>query len=278
MKSILFVLEKMPKEADIIAFTNRLNSDGISVIYVAIKEDETEYIQPSEDTLIVTDSINAYKFYKLLCKDVLIYVHEESELDKFSGGKYFVMTPEETECEYFERVYRRIHELPWEITRTDRMIIRETTEEDIDEFYEMYKDPRMTKYMEPLYQDIENEKKYAREYREKVYACQGFGIWTLLDKNTKKCIGRAGLTYRCGFDNVEIGFAIGTEYWNKGYATEAIKAILSFAKEENLGPVNALIMHGNEASIHVVEKFGFKYVEDAKSGGLDFAVYCCKNY
>lgn len=278
MKSIFFLLEKMLNEADQSELTKELSLEGIEVYFALADSENFPWAQVDNKTLIVTDSRKAYDELRLQGIEALIYIHEEKELDNYPGGKYFVMNPEETEAEYFDRVYRRIHELPWEIMQTKRMIIRETTEDDIDEFVKMYKDPRMTKYMEPLYQDIENEKKYIKEYRERVYACQGFGIWTLLDKETRKCIGRAGLTYRCGFDNVEIGFAIGTNYWNKGYATEAIAAILSFAKEEELGPVNALIMHENLASIHVVEKFGFKYKYDANSNGLDFRVYCCDKY
>lgn len=278
MKSILFLLEKMPNEADKNAFFNRLSHAGISVFYCAVNDDTKDYPDQSDDSLYVTDSRKCYDHYNSLEIDILLYAHDEKELDKFPGGKYFVMEPFETESDYYEKVYNRIHKLPWTIMETERMIIRETTEEDIDEFVEMYKDPRMTKYMEPLYQDIENEKKYIREYRDRVYAVQGFGIWTLLDKITGKCVGRAGLTYRAGSDNVEIGFAVGTDYWNRGLATEAIAAILSFAKEEDLGPVNALIMHENSASIHVAEKFGFKYVEDVNTNGLDFAVYCCKEY
>lgn len=278
MKSIFFLLEKMPNPADQSEFTKKLSLEGVSVFFIAMNCDSFSLASLDDDALLVTDSRKAYDECRAMGIEVLIYIHEEKELDNYPGGKYFVMNPEETEAEYFDRVYRRIHELPWEIMQTKRMIVRETTEDDIDEFVKMYKDPRMTKYMEPLYQDIENEKKYIREYRERVYACQGFGIWTLLDKETKKCIGRAGLTYRCGFDNVEIGFAIGTDYWNQGYATEAISAILSFAKEEELGPVNALIMHENLASIHVVEKFGFTYRCDANSNGLDFRVYCCDEY
>lgn len=276
MKSVLFLLERMPDLTKKLKMVIKLRLSGVKVSYTKLLHESSKFPEPVKGELIVTDSQSAYEYYKLRGIEVLIYIHEEKELDSYPKAQYLVINPEDTDYEYFERVYRRIHDIPWEIARTKRMIIRETIEEDVDEFAIMYKDSRMTKYMEPLYENIEAEKKYAREYRDKVYACQGFGIWTLLDKKTQKCIGRAGLTYRCGFDNVEIGFAIGTEYWNKGYASEAIREILAFAERENLGSVNALVMKDNAASRHVLEKFDFKYIEDTVTSGREYMVYCCQ--
>jgi len=64
MKSILFLLEKMPNEADKNAFFNRLSHAGISVFYCAVNDDIKEYPDQSDDSLYVTDSRKCYDYYK----------------------------------------------------------------------------------------------------------------------------------------------------------------------------------------------------------------------
>jgi len=274
MKRILFLLNQKPGFFKEKKLETKLKIKGVQIEYVCIKD--LDMLPPEEKgVLLVTDSPSVFSYYKEIGVQVLVCIYNDSDFDLFLGATYFVMDPEEADYTYYLRVYQRIHELPWEMYQTKRLIVRETTESDVDAFYEMYKDSRMTEYMEPLYEDLEAERKYVKEYREKVYSCQGFGIWTLIRKSDGAVIGRAGLNYRTGFSEVEIGFAIGTDYWNEGYATEAILSILKFAKKEKLGAVNALVMSGNAASKHVLEKTGFSYKTTTKDGGKDYEVWCC---
>lgn len=47
--------------------------------------------------------------------------------------------------------------------------------------------------------------------------------------------------------------------WNKGYATEAIKAIVDFAfNTMDLNRIEAFITPGNDSSINVLRKLNFK--------------------
>lgn len=256
MKRIVFATSDFPNRE----FINTMNTYGIEV------EHTKECVYEDEETLIITDD-NAV-FAKN--PDSLILIHDISEMDSFSGGKYFVMNPEDCEPDYFIKIWQRINDIPWEIAATDRLLIRETTEEDVDAFYEIYKDPAMTLYNEKLYENIEEEKKYAREYRDKVYKTQGFGIWTVTEKESKEIIGRAGLTVRAGFEDVEIGFLIGTDYQGKGYATEAVRACMEMAKKLEFNSVYALVMEGNEASKHILKKLGFADGGIRKVNGIEY--------
>lgn len=279
MKRILFLVNEMPKEDDIIKLSERLKKDNVETEYVIVSENddfsEYENTNVNDGLLIATDCPFVYKFFNNINKEVLIVIHDESEFDLYPGANYFVIDPEDADYKYYDRVFRRIYELPWEMIRTRRLILRETTEADVKDFYEMYKDKRMSMYMEALYENPEEELKYVKEYRKKVYSVQGFGIWTVVRKKDGKVIGRAGLNYRSAFPEVEIGFAIGTDYWNNGYATEAILSIIKFAKKEKLGNVNALVMSENVASKHVLEKTGFVYKQNTIDGGIPYEVWCC---
>ena len=58
----------------------------------------------------------------------------------------------------------------------------------------------------------------------------------------------------------EIGYCYGENYWGKGYATEALKAVIKYLFEEcEASVVYAEFMHNNPASGEVMKKSGMKY-------------------
>ncbi len=255
MKRIVFLTNLLTDNLRArVRFIVRMLIKGILVLYVS--PDSVTKLE--KNTLYVVDSLSSYKKIKGLGGEALVYIKYETEMDSYPEAKYFVLDAEDTELEYFDRVYKRTVGEPWIIAETERLILRETIESDIDAFYEMYQNPLMTLYTEGLYKDKEEEKRYLMEYREKVYAPQGFGVWTVLRKSDGRVIGRAGLSAREGFDNYEIGFAIGCDYQRQGYAKEAVRAILEFANSKELGPINALVMKDNVASKGLLMSTGFE--------------------
>jgi RimJ/RimL family protein N-acetyltransferase len=56
----------------------------------------------------------------------------------------------------------------------------------------------------------------------------------------------------------EIGFWIGSGYWNNGYATEACQAVLDYAfRDQGCGKVWCASLEANVACARVQEKLGF---------------------
>lgn len=271
MKRIVFLLKRPPMRAKRILFAVKMRIWGIKTVYRVPDTFNMKRLKSNDSQLLVTDDRDIYAQIRKNGSDALIYLHEESELGTFDA-KYFVLDAEETEREYFERVYRRINNIPWEIAKTKRLILRETTEDDVDEFVPIYADPRMTEFTEGMY-EAAAEKEYITQYRRTVYACQGFGVWTVIRKKDRKIIGRAGLSVREGFEGVEVGFAIGCDYQGVGYATEAVKKTVEFAAKEELKPVNALVMERNTASKRVLAKCGFSFLENVSVQGTDYELW-----
>jgi len=61
-------------------------------------------------------------------------------------------------------------------------------------------------------------------------------------------------------ESLEIGYGIGSSYWGKGYAFEAVKRFLEFCfYEKGVRRVCASFFTGNEASKRVMEKCGMTY-------------------
>lgn len=222
-------------------------------------------------TLYVTDSRREAEELRGSGEAVAIYFHEGNEGEDFSGFAYGVEEPEQLEKEYVERVYRRLKGLPWNILETERCLIRETTPEDVEDFFRIYSDPAITRYMDGLYPDRDQEKEYVREYIEKIYKFYEFGVWTVVEKSSGSVIGRAGFSYREGFDEPEIGFIIGAPWQRKGYAEEVCRGILEYGvKRLGFQEVNAMVETGNEASLMLCDKLGFRAVQELYLGEKDF--------
>lgn len=228
-------------------------------------------VDGTERSLYIADRPQTAQELKCRGEAVVVYLHEGNRDRDFSDFPYAVEDLSALDAWYAERVYRRLKNLPWTILKTDRCVIRETTVEDVDHFYKIYSDPEITKYMEDLYPEIEQEKQYVREYIEKVYAFYEFGVWTVLGKESGEVIGRAGFSYRQGYDDPEIGFIIGVPWQRHGYAEEVCRAILEYGWQElNFKRVQALVETENEPSLTLCDKLGFTAVEEIEINGRSY--------
>lgn len=217
---------------------------------------ETYYF--GEDILYVTDEREVYASLQRQGCYVLPYLHEGVKSEDFPNAVWLVEDLEEMDAESLEMVYRRLAGLPWNILETKRCRVREMTVEDVDDFYRIYAEPSITEYMEDLFEDRDEEIAYTKDYIEKVYAFYNYGMWAILEKESGAVIGRAGITWREGYDVPELGFVIGAPWQRRGYAFEVCEAILLYAKEELLmEQVQALVRMGNEKSLRLCEKLGF---------------------
>lgn len=211
-----------------------------------------------EQPLYVTDQAEVYEKLRKQGCYVLPCLHENNRGESFPGALYAVENLEETDFASLDLAYRRLAGLPWKILTTARCAVRETTVEDVDSFYRIYAEPSITEYMENLPFDRDEEIAYTRDYMEKVYAFYGYGMWTVLEKESGEVIGRAGISWREGYDLPELGFVFGVPWQGQGYAYEVCSAILAYAREELLmEQVQALVQPGNGRSLRLCDKLGF---------------------
>ena len=179
----------------------------------------------------------------------------------------YLATPDAICPEYLERIVRRHIGLPWIITETDRLLIREFTMEDIAG---MPAEPDVwftqeEREADQVFYDAEKLKAYIKgQYR----FCE-YGIWALVRKTDGRIIGKAGLsnakereTVRAnGSDEeLELGYHVFHPYRRQGYAEEACRAILDYAKNELDCPVCACVAGENTASVRLLRKLKVKYV------------------
>ena len=86
------------------------------------------------------------------------------------------------------------------------------------------------------------------------------GIWAIEIKETKKCIGTIHLNVISEHDKAEFGYVLNREYWNKGYTTEALSALIRLCFTElDINRVEAMHYVGNEGSGRVMQKCGLRF-------------------
>lgn len=89
-----------------------------------------------------------------------------------------------------------------------------------------------------------------------------WGPWIALLKSDGNVIGDMGFKGKPDESgSVEIGYGLLEEYWNKGYATEAVGALIEWAwKQSGVRKIKAETLVDNQGSIRVLEKLDMKVV------------------
>lgn len=195
----------------------------------------------------------------------------------YENAQILVEGFEEVDFYFLERIYNRKHGIPWRVIDTERCYLREMTLADLDGLYELYAGKDMTKYMEPLYADRNEEYEYAKAYIDNQYYYYGYGMWLVFEQATEKLIGRAGLDNReiDGKVELEMGYAIAADRHRQGYGTEVCLGIIRYAREFLDFPrLNCFVERGNEASAHLLLKLGFSWVEERKLEGKQMQRFC----
>ena len=219
----------------------------------------------------ITDSPQMAADYAKRNIPYIVVLNEKNKAETFPSGAYCVECAEDIDDAYKDRVYRRFRGLPWDITETNRLRIREITVEDVPRLYELYSDEDITKYMEPLFPEQEKEIEYTKAYIQNVYQFYGYGMWVIELKKEHEIIGRVGLEYKEGFDGLELGFMLGTAYQHQGYAYEACEAVLQYGMNTlDITEFCAFVNEDNTASVKLCERLGFGKAGKIILPALDF--------
>lgn len=261
--------------------TNRINQKIIKVPKEMPVAEVLADCQISADAvLLITATDIRAEEAKELNLAVLGYLNPQLPDQSLWGLTMLVQGFEEVDEAFLEQVYRREHGLPWEIADTKRCVIRELAMTDLGALRRLYDKPGVTMrldeegntvkgFIDPLYPPRE-EQEYQQAYITNMYGYYGYGMWLVIEKKSGELIGRAGLEnreYPEGTE-LELGYVIDPEWQHRGMATEVCTAIMEFARQElDFSRLNALTQKENKASIALLGKLGFRYMEDTVVSG-----------
>ena len=143
---------------------------------------------------------------------------------------------------------------------SERLILRKFSKNDFQDVFDNWaSDEEVAKGAGwPKHVNVEDTKKLVNMW-VKEYQNDNIFNWIIELKN--KCPIGSITVVRKDLDNrvCELGYNIGRNYWNNGYATESIKMVISYLFETQLfDTITAQCFEHNAASIKVLEKNGFK--------------------
>ena len=162
------------------------------------------------------------------------------------------------------------------ILETPRLILRHQALFDLDDFWALYCNPNITKYIPDAPRSRDEAKEELEWHMHGHPKHPQLGLWATVHKPTGKFIGRCGLLPWTidGQIEVEVAYTIAEEFWGQGLATEAARAIRDYGFEIlNLSRLICLIEEENVASKKVAEKIGMKFEREAHDEMGTFLIY-----
>ncbi|HYG99939.1 MAG TPA: GNAT family N-acetyltransferase [Terriglobales bacterium] len=144
---------------------------------------------------------------------------------------------------------------------TERLLLRALRPTDEIDVFSYARDPEVANHTlwEP-HENLNDTRVFLAFVAEQHRSGRSF-IWAIVHNRDRRVIGTVGLTaYVPNHARAEMGFAIARPYWNQGYTTEAVKAMLSFAlRDLGLNRVEAFCKLENIGSARVMEKAGMRF-------------------
>ena len=147
------------------------------------------------------------------------------------------------------------------IAHTPRLILRRLCASDAARIQPLADDWEVAKQTANLpfpYGDAE-----ARHFVEQALCAAGAGkefVFAIIRRNDATLIGLIGLV--ADVAPMETGYWIGRDFWGRGYASEALAAMLDYSRNILCARrLDAVVFDDNAASIRVLIKCGFLYQE-----------------
>jgi len=161
------------------------------------------------------------------------------------------------------------------IVETERLCIRQITNEDAKNLSKVLADPVVMQYSTVGVHTEEQINDYIANCK-KQYDLNGYGHWAIFNSVTDDFVGVCGLNkHKVDSDDViHINYRLATDQQGKGYAVESTYGVLDFAKKSlNLNAVHALIESENVSSVKVVNRTGFQFIKSSVFRGFEIDIY-----
>ena len=158
--------------------------------------------------------------------------------------------------------------------RTERLLLRGWRDGDLDGWAELCADDEA---MRSLGRD--GGLTPAEAWREMAFFAghwelKGYGHWVLEEREGGALVGRAGLLRPPDWPDLEVGWTVARSRWGRGYAGEAARAAIDWARGElGAAHVISLILDSNERSQRVAEKLGMGLEDLERLRGVGLRVY-----
>jgi len=155
-----------------------------------------------------------------------------------------------------------------------RLRLRPVGAGDVEALHRLWMDPQVRRF---LWDDIV----ISRAQAEAVvaagvadFAAHRFGLWAVFPRHTAELIGFSGVRSADGGASPELLYGLHPHWWGCGFATEAARAVLSYAFATlGCARITAATDAPNAASVRVLQRLGMRCVRRGRLNGLDTLFY-----
>jgi RimJ/RimL family protein N-acetyltransferase len=167
-----------------------------------------------------------------------------------------------------------VRRLPAEL-RTERLLLRQWRDEDVEPLAEIYAQPEYLEHMRT--HDVagtrEQLDRFRRQWRE-----EGLSHWAAEDAESGLLVGRIGLLRHHDWplepDPVEVGWVLHRDWWGRGLATEGGRASMRcWLDELDDERLLSITRPDNRRSRAVMERLGLGYRGETTWHGRDVVWY-----
>jgi RimJ/RimL family protein N-acetyltransferase len=159
------------------------------------------------------------------------------------------------------------------VIETERLRLRPHQSDDLADCVAMWSDPAVVRYT--LGEPSQPQRTWMRilAYRGH-WTLLNYGYWAVEEKTSRRYIGELGFAdfkrnIVPAIEGVpELGWALVPQFHGKGYATEALRAAVTWGDHQLVQRRSVCIIHrDNHKSFRVAEKLGYKIIYTAVGNG-----------
>jgi len=164
------------------------------------------------------------------------------------------------------------------LLETERTVLRNWLESDVSCYLALAKDVGYNCFSVPGHFLVHTTEEAKRKIDDRInlFNERKLGKFPIFLRETGEFIGTCGLEpYELsGQKEIELGYRLCLKHWGKGYAAEAAVAVLRYGFEDlNLKKIIAFAVPQNKASLRILERLGFQYLNDFVDADLPHRLY-----
>ncbi|HSQ61541.1 MAG TPA: GNAT family N-acetyltransferase [Acidobacteriota bacterium] len=155
------------------------------------------------------------------------------------------------------------------VVETARLRLRRFTRDDLDALLEVFADPDARRFYPEMIEPAAVAAWIERNLRR--YEEHGFGLWAMIEKESGRLVGDAGLSYQDveGVPELDVGYHVLAAERRKGYATEGARACLDRGFRETAATViGSIVSPANAASRGVAGRIHANVREFLRPNGV----------
>lgn len=142
---------------------------------------------------------------------------------------------------------------------TERLYVTKWGKENLYSLYELFNDEAVKEFILPKLTIEETDHIFESQLND--YESHfPYGRYFIVEKESHDFIGLLLIKETDDPSNVEIGYTLIKDHWQKGYATEIVQEAVSWLFSLNkFSTISAITDTGNTGSQHVLHKCGFSH-------------------